>query len=211
MGYQPPDNNDPPKAEEPDLAGTYSARDYFSWTFEGLVELIKGKIHKMTPAPATDHQRLVGRLYSCLTAPLAGRQCEVWLSPFDVYLVKPGEDYRETRNIVEPDLCIVCDPDKIRKFGCVGSPDFIIEILSPSTAAKDAGAKLQLYEEYGVKEYWMVSYTEKLVFVNILNDQGNYVPEKPKTASSIISPRDFPEVKIDLKTLFKNLTTHTEL
>ena len=208
MGYEQNDSEHKERSEvkEPDLAGTYTASDYLSWTFDGLMELIRGKIHKMSPAPASNHQRLVGRLHANLYSRLTGKTCEVWLSPFDVYLVKPGEDYRETGNIVEPDLCVICDPGKVREFGCVGSPDFIIEILSPSTAKKDAGSKLRLYEEYGVKEYWMISYIEKLVFVNVLNAEGTYITEKPKTVEDTISPKAFPGIKVDLASLFADLS-----
>ncbi len=204
MDYQPLDN-DQNKAEEPDLAGYYTANDYLSWTFEGLVELIRGKIHKMSPAPSSSHQRLVGRLHTSLVHQLGNKTCEVWLSPFDVYLVKPGQHYKETRNIVEPDLCIICDPSKIRSFGCVGSPDFVIEILSPSTAQKDTGAKLQLYQEYGVKEYWMIDHTKKQVYVNLLNDEKVYHQQPPKSPPTLLSPKEFPGIKVDTSVLFQNL------
>src|SRR5207237_8490272 len=98
--------------------------------------------------------------------------------PFDVYLVKPEQDYKKTRNVVQPDLCIICDKEKIKKFGCVGSPDLLVEILSPSTASKDLKQKYELYEEYGVKEYWVVYPSEKVIQIYTLED-GNYRALKP--------------------------------
>ena len=204
MKYKPLDKEQT-KAEEPDLAGYYSASDYLSWTFEGLVEIIRGKIHKMSPAPSSNHQRLVGRLHTELVSQLEGKGCEVWLSPFDVYLLKPGQYYKETHNVVEPDLCIICDPSKIKSFGCVGSPDFIIEILSPSTAKKDTGEKLQLYEEYGVKEYWIIDPAKKQVHIYTLDNENTYEKQNIQGVPGLLSPKEFSTIKIDTGVLFQGL------
>jgi len=192
------------QVEEPDPAGTYTASDYLNWTFEGLVELIRGKIYKMSPTPNLKHQRIAGLLYEQLCPVFKGHPCGLWIAPTDVYLVHPGEDYKKTHNIVEPDLFVVCDKSKLRSFGCVGAPDFIIEILSPSTSKKDIRFKRELYEEYGVKEYWMIQVTDRLVIVNRLED-GKYVTQRPYTVGNILSPQQFPELRIDLEKLFKGV------
>ena len=157
------------KLEEPDLTGTYTARDYITWKSEELMELIRGKIFKMSPGPRRIHQQVIGKLH-LLIAPKVELPCEFYLAPFDVYLVHPGEDWKETRNIVQPDLCVICDPKKLYNHGCIGAPDLVVEILSPGTAAKDLGPKRELYLEYGVKEMWIVHPTEGTITIHVLEN-----------------------------------------
>ena len=133
--------------EEPDLSGRYSAADYLQWKMEELVELIRGKIFKMSPAPSVNHQRISRNLGSVFHPCFQNHRCEYFPAPFDVYLVKEGQHYKETQNIVQPDLCVVCDPEKLMDIGCIGAPDLVVEILSPSTAKKDQVDKKALYAE----------------------------------------------------------------
>jgi len=190
--------------EEPDLAGTYTAADYLRWNLDELVELIRGKIFKMSPAPSTNHQKVSLKLGTFLDNFFKEGRCQVFPAPFDVYLVKPGQDYKEARNIVEPDLCVICDLEKIRKFGCVGAPDLVVEILSPSTSQKDQKDKFELYEEFGVREYWIVSPENRSVLINVLED-GRYRSFRPVTESEVLQSKTFPQLKVDLKEVFKNL------
>ena len=105
--------------EEPDLTGTYTARDYLSWQFDELVELIRGKIYRMAPSPSSNHQDVSTEIGFNFRNFFDGLHCRVFHAPFDVYLVKPGQDMKATRNVVEPDLCIICDEQKIIKKGCL--------------------------------------------------------------------------------------------
>lgn len=147
----------PNQVQEPDLSGTYTAAEYLQWKLDEMVELIRGKVFKMTPAPSSNHQRIAVELIRIFANHFHNKKCEVFEAPFDVYLVAVGQDYKTAENIVEPDLCVICEPGKIRKFGCVGAPDFVIEILSPSTSKKDLKDKFELYEEFGVREYcWYI-------------------------------------------------------
>jgi len=157
------------KPEEPDLTGTYTARDYITWKTEELMELIRGKIFKMTPSPLWRHQEVLGELH-LLFRKYIMNPCKVGLSQLDVYLIHPGEDWKDTKNIFQPDLCIICDPEKIHRRGCMGAPDLVVEILSPGTAAKDLGLKRDLYEEYGVKELWIVHPNDGTVVVHVLEN-----------------------------------------
>ncbi len=193
--------------EEPGLTGFYTARDYLSWTYAGLRELIRGRVYEMSPAPSSYHQKVLGKLYLAFNKGPLGKGCEVWLSPVDVFFFHPGEDPMETRNVVQPDLFILCDSSKMEKRGCMGAPDFALEILSPSTSKKDASEKLTLYEEYGVREYWMVSIPDRLVIVNLLNDKGFYETQKPVVEDKLLAPRDFPKLEIDLNQIFTGITT----
>ena len=157
------------KAEEPDLAGYYNYSDYLNWTFDGMVELINGKIFKMSPAPSSGHQIILMELSGICWQHLKGKPCKTFIAPFDVRLSKFKED-NLIDSVVQPDLCIICDPTKIDEKGCNGAPDMIVEILSPSTAQRDLDLKFKLYEENGVKEYWIVQPNDQTVSVFDLTD-----------------------------------------
>ena len=114
--------------EEPDPSLTYTYADYLQWKFEERVELIKGRIYKMCPAPSSGHQQVSVNLIGELYAILKGKNCKLFSAPFDVRLpIKSQEKDFEVVTIVQPDICIACDQTKIDQRGCCGAPDFIIE------------------------------------------------------------------------------------
>ena len=157
------------KVEAPDIAGNYNYADYLQWTFDGMVELINGKIFKMAPAPSSGHQIILMELSGICWQHLKGNPCKIFIAPFDVRLSKFKED-KLVDSVVQPDLCIICDPTKIDEKGCNGAPDMIIEILSPSTAQRDLDLKFNLYEENAVLEYWIVQPNDQTVSVFDLID-----------------------------------------
>lgn len=190
--------------EEPDMSGTYTAEDYLRWNLNEMVELIRGKVFKMSPAPSSNHQHVSMKLSGMFDRYFNQNNCRAFHAPFDVYLVHPEEDYKKTKNIVEPDLCVICDDSKIKRFGCVGAPDLVVEILSPSTSKKDQKDKFELYEEFGVREYWIVSPENRSVILNLL-ENGSYKTFRPATEGEILQSKIFPELKVDLKEVFKNV------
>ena len=199
------EKDEPLLLKDPDLSGTYTAKDYLKWQLDELVELIRGKIFRMSPSPASNHQRIAGELHIQLRNYFDNyKKCEVFIAPFDVYLVKQGQDYKETENIVEPDLTVICEPDKVKSFGCVGSPDLIVEILSPSTSKKDTKLKFELYEEYGVREYWVVSPEKKSVIIYALKN-GKYHALRQAVNPGVIRSGIFSELEIDLEIVFKRV------
>lgn len=155
---------------EPDLSGSYTAKDYLSWNYEGLGELIRGRIFKMAAAPLPPHQiisrHLLREFYDAFSEK---SPCQVFDAPPDLFLIKPGEDYRETRNVVQPDIFVICDPAKITAKAILGPADLIVEILSPSNSKHDLKDKLELYEEYGVPEYWIVDPQNKSVVLYLIS------------------------------------------
>ncbi|MGB0430765.1 MAG: Uma2 family endonuclease [Bacteroidia bacterium] len=154
---------------EPDYGGSYTVKDYLSWTFDGLYEIIKGKVWKMSPAPTSDHQRIDRRIVRKMLPYFPeGGNCELFYAPYDVYLIKEGDDLERATTVLQPDVCIVCNPKKIEKRGCIGAPDLVVEIISPSTAKKDLNDKFKVYEEFGVKEYWVVFPGEKAINIYTL-------------------------------------------
>jgi Uma2 family endonuclease len=194
------------QVQEPDLAGTYTYADYLTWQFTEMVELIRGKIVKMSPAPRSLHQMVAGNLYGNVWSYLKGKKCKVFIAPFDVRLPMPkkGIADQDIITVVQPDLCIVCDRAKIDERGCVGAPDWIIEVLSPRTAGKDLNEKFELYEEAGVKEYWVVHPQEQTVLVYTLDTMGKYQGLlKPYTRRDKIQPLTFPALVVDLGEVFE--------
>jgi Uma2 family endonuclease len=134
----------------------YTYADYASWPDDTRWELIDGFPYAMTPAPRARHQALVTRLAAIFSNVLKDSPCMPFVSPFDVMLDAPefGKDFAE--NVVQPDLLVICDREKIKPHGCEGAPDLVVEILSPSSHTRDYIDKLRLYERFGVKEYWII-------------------------------------------------------
>jgi Uma2 family endonuclease len=159
-----------------DLNKKYTYADYLTWQFEDMVELIRGKIFKMSPAPGTTHQAISMNLSLIIANYLKGKPCSVFAAPFDVILPLPPAQQTTDKidTVVQPDICVICDPAKIDERGCKGAPDWIIEILSKSTAQKDIKEKYELYENAGVKEYWIVSPVDQHVLAYTLDDNGQY-------------------------------------
>ncbi len=157
----------------------YSYADYLKWSFEERVELIKGKVFRMSPAPNRIHQKIAGNLHAKIWNLLENKHCEVYPAPFDVrFPQKKGLSDKETFTVVRPDICVICDPDKLDHAGCVGAPDLIVEILSASTSQKDLTHKFQLYEEFGVKEYWVVYPDTRIVEIFYLEGPSYSRPIK---------------------------------
>ena len=144
----------------------YTYDDYLSWQDDQRWEIIDGKVYAMSPAPLIAHQRISRRLFEILLNALDKKPCELFYAPADVVF----SEY----NVVQPDIFVVCDPNKITDTNIQGAPDFIAEILSPSTAAKDQEEKKELYEKYGVKEYLLIDPISLTVVQYLLNDKKSY-------------------------------------
>ncbi len=153
-----------------DLSKTYTYADYFSWNFEERVELIKGKIFQMSPAPNRIHQKLAGYIHIRLGIHLEQRSCEVYEAPFDVRIPPMSKDDKQIITVLQPDVCVICDLSKPDKRGCLGAPDMVVEILSPGNNAKELKNKFDVYEEAGVKEYWVVSPQNQWVRIDTLEE-----------------------------------------
>ncbi|QPK61890.1 Uma2 family endonuclease [Methylomonas sp. LL1] len=188
-----------------DPNGTYSYADYLTWQLEESVELIKGKIMAMSPAPNVKHQRIALKLLRPIDNYFLRKSCEVFIAPFDVKLydrrkslLKNGEAF----SVVQPDLCVICDKDKLTEQGCDGAPDWIIEVLSPGNSRKEVRLKFDLYEESGVSEYWLVFPYEQIVQQFVLDEHGKYQLRALYPGNEIAIPHLFPDLQIDLNDVF---------
>ncbi|WP_342455525.1 Uma2 family endonuclease [Caloramator sp. Dgby_cultured_2] len=139
-------------------------KEYLNLPEGERVELIDGYVYNMV-APSRIHQEVSMNLSRIFSNFLLGKECKVYAAPFDVRLIKEGQREDEADTVVQPDLSIICDKSKLDERGCKGAPDMIIEIVSPSTASIDYIKKLNLYEKFKVKEYWIVNPIEKIVIV----------------------------------------------
>ena len=168
----------------------YKMKD--DWTFR---ELLDGILHKMA-SPNIRHQRVVGELYWQLYSQYRNRECDLLQAPCDVQL--------EEKVVVQPDLFVVCDKTKITELRCMGAPDFIVEVISPSTFKKDTIYKKNLYEKHKVKEYWIIYPAEKIILRYVLEGDAYGEPEHFSEDDTEISLTINPDIKIDIERLFKN-------
>ena len=151
----------------------YTYADYLQWPDETRYELIDGEAFLMSPAPLVEHQEVAGEVYYQLRNQLDGQPCRPYIAPVDVRLPRKDEADAAIDTVVQPDILVVCDPHKIDRRGVRGAPDWVLEVLSPSTAAHDQIAKRRTYERAGVREYWLVHPGDRTLTVYLL-DNGQY-------------------------------------
>lgn len=191
------------KIDDLDLNGTYTYADYMEWAFDETIEIIKGKVFRMSPAPNLRHQRVSMKLTIEFGNYFKKHPCNLFAAPFDVRLTPLKKDKNnKIYTVVQPDLCVICDDDKLDEHGCIGSPDLIIEILSPGNTRKEMKDKFEVYQENGVREYWLVEPNDRAVFVYVLNEQGKYIGLQPYTDEDIMTSAIFPDLAINLEEVF---------
>ncbi len=184
-----------------DLNKIYTYADYYKWKFEERVELIKGRIFKMSPAPNRLHQEIAGKLFLKLGNFLYNNRCKVYVAPFDVRLPRKSIKDKDIITVLQPDLCVICDPSKLDIRGCVGAPDIVVEVLSPSNNKKELKNKYEVYEESGVKEYWVVMPYEKTILIYTLIN-NKYTPSNLLTSGDVVTSSILPGFSLDLAELF---------
>jgi Uma2 family endonuclease len=190
-----------------DLSKTYTYADYYSWRFEERVELIKGKIFKMSPAPSPNHQTISGNISGELYQFLKDKPCRAFAAPFDVRLVRNEKSDQKIKTVVQPDVCVICDPSKIAdNRSCLGAPDLVVEVLSPGNNSKEIKIKYDLYEEFGVREYWLVYPIEFCLVRYVLNKDGKFKMEgRALTLGDKITTEVLPGFELSLDDVFRNL------
>jgi Uma2 family endonuclease len=190
-----------PLAEKKD--GLYTYGDYLKWDDGERWELIDGVAYNMTPAPSRFHQQFSGELFFQLVSYLRNTGCKVYAAPFDVRLPEGDEADETIRTVVQPDISVICDTSKLDDKGCKGSPDLIIEILSPATARKDLKEKFLRYERAGVREYWIVDPLGKIVTVYKRSDAGLFGRPDVYGEEERIKVGIFEGLEIELQSVFR--------
>ena len=189
------------------LAREYDMYDYenmLSWDERERWELIDGKAYQMA-APTITHQRVSRNLFRQIDAYFRDKKCEAFYAPFDVKLFAKKDDApSDIDTVLQPDIAIICDPEKLDRTGCRGAPDWIIEILSDSTGRRDRREKYGLYEEAGVREYWIVDPDMRVILAHNL-ENGEYQAPKAYTEQARATPGIFPECVIEIADVFRDI------
>jgi len=183
----------------------YTYRDYLAWPEDQPIELIDGVPYAMTPAPARIHQKIVVELLRQISTYLYGKTCEVYTAPFDVRLSDSSIAEEEIDSIVQPDISIICDKVKLDDKGCKGSPDLIIEVVSPSSVSVDYMRKLSLYEKYSVREYWIVHPVDQLIMVYKLIEEGKYARPDVYQIGEPVRIGIFEDLTVSLADVFREV------
>ncbi|WP_156291397.1 Uma2 family endonuclease [Oceanobacillus salinisoli] len=147
---------------------------------------------------------MLSELHRQIANYLVGKECDVYPAPFHVVLnLESYEKEEESKDVFEPDITIVCDPNKLDDAGCKGSPDMVIEIISPSSAKRDKIEKINKYEQAGVKEYWIVEPQEKIISVFKLQESGSYGRPELYTDEHEVKVSIFDDFIIQLNKVFQ--------
>ncbi len=157
-------------AKRDEVLHTYA--DYLQWPEDVRYELIDGVAYLMSPGPDLAHQDVAGEIYYQLRQALGDSPCRAYIAPLDVRLPKGGERDELVDTVVQPDVMVVCQLERLDRRGVRGAPDFVVEVLSPSTSSHDQVRKLGIYERAGVREYWLVHPTDRVLSVYRLGDNG---------------------------------------
>ena len=179
----------------------FTYRDYCRWPEDERWELLDGVAYAMA-APGLAHQTVVGELFIQIGLFLRGKPCRSFVAPFDVRLPRHKEADADVTTVVQPDISVICDPDKLDGSGCRGAPDWVIEVLSPSTAAKDQIQKLAVYERAGVGEVWLVHPTDHVVTIYTLNAERCYGKPAIHETTGTLATDLFPDLKIEWDRVF---------
>jgi len=144
--------------------------DSLAWPEDVRYELIDGVAYLLASAPTLDHQDVAGEIYRQLANALEDRPCRVYVTPVDVRLPKADEADERIDTVVQPDVLVVCDDRKLDRRGVRGAPDLVVEVLSPATASHDQVLKRRVYERAGVREFWLVHPSDRVLTIYRLKD-----------------------------------------
>jgi Uma2 family endonuclease len=178
----------------------YTYDDYYDWLFTERVELIFGKVLPMA-APNRLHQTVIRNLNTIFGIFFKGKSCEYYPAPFDVRLpvgIKKGK----YTTVVQPDLSVFCDQEKLDQKGAKGAPDLVVEILSPGNSRRDMKDKFEVYELAGVREYWIFHPIDSFVLPYLLNEEGKFVGLSAVHSPDILYSRIFPDLSFSLEGIF---------
>lgn len=185
------------------LNNVHSFSDYLNWPDDERWEIIEGIPYNMTPAPHPSHQKCLAELIFILKTCFQNRECVVYPAPFDVrFADKKKLEDKDIINVVQPDISVICDNNKIDDRGCLGAPDLIVEILSPGTAKKDFNEKFSLYEKHKVKEYWIADPGNRVLHIYSLNKKNRLELLKMFEKNDSVESSIFKDLSFSLPDIF---------
>lgn len=197
--------------EEPESPYGFTYADYLTWNFKERIELIRGRIFKMSPAPTVLHQKISVKIENQFSYFLKDKPCQMLHAPVDVKL--KGRSFRKKKlrddeiiTVVQPDIIVVCDEEKLNDPRSIdGAPELVVEILSPGNTKTEIKYKFDLYEENGVLEYWVVYPEYKQIHVFLLNEKEEYGKPVIYEANENITSTVLKGLSIPMNEIF-NLT-----
>ena len=187
----------------------FSYADYLTWPEDEMKEIINGVVYAFS-APFRRHVVATGAFFGRAWNHIKQKKgkCQIYTAPFDVRLPKNGETANDKiYNVVQPDICVVCDRSKLDEKGCIGAPDLVVEVNSPSTGKRDLNQKFFLYESSGVREYWVVYPEAQAVTVFLLQPNGKYddgTTYEVLKEQTKVSVQTLEGLIIDLEELFED-------
>lgn len=181
----------------------YTYADYLTYPESERIEIIDGHIYSMSAAPTRIHQQIITELIFKIRQYISSNNdpCKIYPAPFDVILKNEDEDINNSKNIVQPDISVICDKNKLTDKGCTGSPDMIIEVVSPFNPNSDYIRKLNLYDQYKIREYWIVNPMNETILVYKLDKNNQYAAPESYTFKDKIKVGIYDNLEIDFKTL----------
>jgi Uma2 family endonuclease len=179
--------------------------DLQRWSDDVRYELIDGDALAMT-GPSWQHQIVCANLLVQLVTHFRARGCRVLPAPFDIRLPEGDEHDDAIRTVVQPDISVVCDASKLDSRGCRGAPDLVVEIISPSTAARDHVIKRALYDRHGVREYWLVHPIDRIVTIYGRVGEGGFGPAELLAAAGKLTSVGFPGLEVDWDEVFADVS-----
>ena len=181
---------------------TYTYKDYLTYEENERIEIIGGEIYNMSPAPSRIHQQLISELSYTLHHYIKSNNgsCKVYPAPFDVILINDKEEAGNSKNVVQPDISVICDKSKLTDKGCTGSPNMIVEVVSLYNPSNDYIRKAGLYEKYKVQEYWIINPMKRNILVYNLTDTGYDTPNM-YSFNDVVPVSIFKDLNIDFSSL----------
>jgi Uma2 family endonuclease len=201
-----------------DFSKTYTYADYYSWRFEERVELIRGKVFPMVNYPGascmgTNHQiislNIAGTIWEYLDK--NNGIAEVFTAPFDVRLIDKSRYDEDVTNVVQPDISVFLDKANLDERGGVGSPDIVVEILIPGNNLTELKHKVQLYEDFGVAEYWIVFAEEQSLLRYTVDHTGRYTAGKILTNGEKLTTPILPGFELTMDAVFHKVIDFTKM
>ena len=177
----------------------YTYADYLAYPENERVEIIDGHIYAMSPSPSQIHQEIITELTTSINNYIKSNKgdCKIYPAPFDVILKDATEDLNNSKTTIQPDISVICDKNKLTDKGCIGSPDLIIEVVSPFNPNNDHIRKLGLYDHYKVREYWIVNPMNGNILVYRLDGNGAYAAPETYSFKDKIKVGIYDDLEID--------------
>ena len=204
--YKIEEQNTSNELKEPsiDYNRVYTYADYLKFEFEEMVEIIRGKLFWMSPAPKTKHQQVSMNILRAFLPKFKDKTCNIFHAPTDVVLPIANKKRNKSTTVVQPDIFVICDQTIIEETAVFGVPDFVIEIIAGKDVKRDTKDKYSVYEEAGVGEYWIVFGEMRFVEVYLLED-GKYQRLNAFSEDDIIPVKTLPGLSISIEDIFEGV------